>query len=223
MAVWALIGFMGCGKSSIGRTAAKMLGVAFIDLDEEIVRRCGKSIPEIFSAIGEAGFRAIERETLGELLYRSGVLPLREFASLTPPSADADGPPASVPRVARPSGAIATSSGNHSAKLLISLGGGTLTDPESRELVRKHCRCIYLRASLETLAANLRWEGEAASRPMLAGADPNAPADSPDSLEARISAMMAERAPIYESAADVIIDIDGLSYEDAARLVLNSF
>ena len=35
--------------------------------------------------------------------------------------------------------------------------------------------------------------------------------------------MMAERAPIYESAADIILDIDGLSYEDAARLVLNSF
>ena len=75
MAVWALIGFMGCGKSSIGRTAAKMLGVAFIDLDEEIVRRCGKSIPEIFSAIGEAGFRAVERDTLEELLTAGG-LPL---------------------------------------------------------------------------------------------------------------------------------------------------
>ena len=186
MAVWALIGFMGCGKSSIGRTAAKMLGVAFIDLDEEIVRRCGKSIPEIFSAIGEAGFRAIERDTLEELLSRKGKAHL--------PS-----------------------------DILLSLGGGTLTDEGSRELVKKNCKCIYLRASLETLAANLRWEGEAASRPMLAGADPNAPADSPDSLEARISAMMAERAPIYEKAADVIIDIDGLSYEDAARLVLNSF
>ncbi len=262
MAVWALIGFMGCGKSSIGRTAAKMLGVggmppqefasltppslrdgppasvprvarpseahhhasaAFIDLDEEIVRRCGKSIPEIFSAIGEAGFRAIERETLAELLYRSGVLPLREFASLTPPSADADGPPASVPRVARPSGAIATSSGNPSTKLLISLGGGTLTDPGSRELVKKNCKCIYLRATVETLAANLRWEGEAASRPMLAGADPKAPAESPDSLESRIASMMAARGPVYEKAADIILDIDGLDYSDVARQILNCF
>jgi shikimate kinase len=223
--------------SAAGRNSDENLSaqLVFVDLDAEIEAREGRSIREIFAEGGEAAFRAVERETLAELLYRSGVLPLREFASLTPPSADADGPPASVgvpgkrefsgvqPRVARPSGAIATSSGNPSAKLLISLGGGTLTDPESRELVRKHCRCIYLRASLETLAANLRWEGEAATRPMLAGADPNAPADSPDSLEARISAMMAERAPIYESAADVIIDIDGLSYEDAARLVLNSF
>ena len=262
--VWVLAGFMGCGKSSVGRLVARMaacpnsllppesfpsspengsagkapdgsvdfatgrnLGdilpaqLVFVDLDAEIEAREGRSIREIFAEGGEAAFRAVERETLAELLYRSGVLPLREFASLTPPSADADGPPASVPRVARPSGAIATSSGNPSAKLLISLGGGTLTDPESRELVRKHCRCIYLRASLETLAANLRWEGEAATRPMLAGADPKAPAESPESLESRISAMMDSRAPIYEKAADVIIDIDGLSYEQAALQILN--
>ena len=261
MAVWALIGFMGCGKSSIGRTVQRLAAASpvenidfpvvdtnssptvsgtpispvvdtnssptvsgeliFVDLDEEIVRREGRSIREIFAEGGEAAFRAVERETLAELLYRSGVLPLREFASLTPPSADADGPPASVPRVARPSGAIATSSGNPSAKLLISLGGGTLTDEGSRELVKQNCKCIYLRATVETLAANLRWEGEAASRPMLAGADPKAPAESPDSLESRIASMMATRGPVYEKAADIILDIDGLSYEQAARQILS--
>ena len=218
MAVWALIGFMGCGKSSIGRTAAKMLGVAFIDLDEEIVRRCGKSIPEIFSAIGEAGFRAIERDTLEELLTAGG-LPLEGRNTRGPlaggPSASADG---GVSEANSRKGKAHLPSG-----ILLSLGGGTLTDPGSRELVRKHCRCIYLRASLETLAANLRWEGEAASRPMLAGADPKAPAESPDSLESRIASMMATRGPVYEKAADIILDIDGLDYSDVARQILNCF
>ena len=218
MAVWALIGFMGCGKSSIGRTAAKMLGVAFIDLDEEIVRRCGKSIPEIFSAIGEAGFRAIERDTLEELLTAGG-LPLEgrntRGSIAGGPSASADG---GVSEANSRKGKAHLPSG-----ILLSLGGGTLTDPGSRELVRKHCRCIYLRASLETLAANLRWEGEAASRPMLAGADPKAPAESPDSLESRIASMMATRGPIYEKAADIILDIDGLDYSDVARQILNCF
>ena len=228
MAVWALIGFMGCGKSSIGRTAAKMLGVAFIDLDEEIVRRCGKSIPEIFSAIGEAGFRAIERDTLEELMTAGG-LPLegRNTRGCTPVNSRFPG----TPTIAR--GPSATADGGVSeansrkgkvhlpSDILLSLGGGTLTDEGSRELVRKHCRCIYLRASLETLAANLRWEGEAASRPMLAGADPKAPAESPDSLESRIASMMAARGPVYEKAADIILDIDGLSYEQAARQILS--
>ena len=218
MAVWALIGFMGCGKSSIGRTAAKMLGVAFIDLDEEIVRRCGKSIPEIFSAIGEAGFRAIERDTLEELLTAGG-LPLEgrntRGSIAGGPSASADG---GVSEANSRKGKAHLPSG-----ILLSLGGGTLTDPGSRELVREHCRCIYLRASLETLAANLRWEGEAASRPMLAGADPKAPAESPDSLESRIASMMATRGPVYEKAADIILDIDGLDYSDDARQILNCF
>ena len=106
--------------------------------------------------------------------------------------------------------------------ILLSLGGGTLTDEGSRELVKKNCKCIYLRASVETLAANLREVGTE-GRPMLAGANPDAPADAPDSLESRIAAMMAERGPIYEKAADIIRDIDGLSYEQAARQILNSF
>ena len=229
MAVWALIGFMGCGKSSIGRTAAKMLGVAFIDLDEEIVRRCGKSIPEIFSAIGEAGFRAIERDTLEELLTAGG-LPLegRNTRGCTPENSRFPGTPteAGGPSATADGGVSEANSRKGKAHLpsdiLLSLGGGTLTDEGSRELVKKNCKCIYLRATVETLAANLRWEGEAASRPMLAGADPKAPAESPDSLESRIASMMATRGPIYEKAADIILDIDGLNYEQAALQILNS-
>ena len=256
MAVWALIGFMGCGKSSIGRAAAKMLGVggmppqefasltppslrdgppaieprvarpseahhhasaAFIDLDEEIVQRCGQSIPEIFSAVGEAGFRAIERETLENILAEAGVPPggrnTRGSIAGGPSRRDGGVSEANSPRGNDPLPPV----------LLLSLGGGTLTDGESRELVRKNCKCIYLRARVETLAGNLREDGAAAGRPMLAGANPDAPADAPDSLESRISAMMAVRGPIYEKAADIILDIDGLDYTDVARQIFNSF
>ncbi|MBR0174804.1 MAG: hypothetical protein IJQ22_04800 [Bacteroidales bacterium] len=97
-----------------------------------------------------------------------------------------------------------------------------MTDEGSRELVKKNCKCIYLRATVETLAANLR-EAGTEGRPMLAGANPAAPADAPDSLESHIATMMAARGPIYEKAADIILDIDGLSYEQAARQILNSF
>ena len=225
MAVWVLTGFMGCGKSSIGRAAAKMLGVggmppqefasltppslrdgppasvprvarpseahhhasaAFIDLDEEIVRRGGRSIPEIFSAEGEEAFRAIERDTLANLLFK------------------ANSPKGNDPQ----------------PQLLIALGGGTLMSEECRELVKKNARCIYLRAKVETLAENLRAD-DVAGRPMLAGVDLTAPAEAPDSLESRIASMMALRGPIYEKAADIILDIDGLSYEDVAQRVLN--
>jgi len=56
-----LIGMMGCGKSTIGRLLARKLHMPLCDLDEEIVRFEGRSIPEIFTELGDAGFR--QRET----------------------------------------------------------------------------------------------------------------------------------------------------------------
>lgn len=62
-----LTGMMGCGKTTIGKRLSDEAGWTFIDLDEEIVRRDGRSIPEIFDQDTEAGFRRIERRTLEEL------------------------------------------------------------------------------------------------------------------------------------------------------------
>lgn len=63
-----LIGMMGCGKSTLGRMLAKRLGRAFIDLDGEIERREGRSIPDIFAAEGDAGFRKYETAALLDAL-----------------------------------------------------------------------------------------------------------------------------------------------------------
>ena len=51
---------MGCGKSSVGRELAVRRGARFVDLDEEIVAREGRSVPDIFREGGEAAFRAAE-------------------------------------------------------------------------------------------------------------------------------------------------------------------
>ena len=58
---------MGCGKSSTGRALAGRLKARFVDLDEEIVARAGRSIPEIFRD-GEDAFRTVELETLRAVL-----------------------------------------------------------------------------------------------------------------------------------------------------------
>jgi shikimate kinase len=60
-----LTGFMGCGKTTVGRLLAQRLGVLFIDLDLEIERRVGMTVREIFERQGEAAFRQMEAETLG--------------------------------------------------------------------------------------------------------------------------------------------------------------
>ena len=62
-----LIGMMGSGKTTIGRTLARQLGKSFIDTDEEITKRTGVTIPHIFDIEGEAGFRQRESVVLREL------------------------------------------------------------------------------------------------------------------------------------------------------------
>ena len=57
-----LVGMPSCGKSTLGRLLAKQLGRTFVDLDEEIVKADGRSIPDIFAAEGEEGFRRRESE-----------------------------------------------------------------------------------------------------------------------------------------------------------------
>ena len=69
-----LVGMPGCGKSTVGKALAKRLSRPFFDADEEIVRRAGKPIPEIFQAEGEAGFRKIETEVLFDLCRQSGAV-----------------------------------------------------------------------------------------------------------------------------------------------------
>ena len=60
----ALTGFMGSGKTSVGRLVADALGCPFLDLDDIIVKKAGRSIPEIFRADGEKGFRRLEKDAL---------------------------------------------------------------------------------------------------------------------------------------------------------------
>ncbi|MDB6020973.1 MAG: aroK [Pedosphaera sp.] len=66
----ALIGFMGTGKSTVGRLLADQLQFAFVDTDELIETRTGKAIPAIFAVEGEAAFRQLEKDLVAELSAR---------------------------------------------------------------------------------------------------------------------------------------------------------
>lgn len=71
---FVLIGFMGCGKSSVGKRLAGLTGHRFLDSDELIVNANERSIPEIFADIGEEGFRELEENTLAGLVGVAGVV-----------------------------------------------------------------------------------------------------------------------------------------------------
>jgi shikimate kinase len=66
----ALCGFMGTGKTSVGRIVAEQLRFAFLDTDTVIEARAGKSVTEIFAGQGEAAFRDLERRIVKELALR---------------------------------------------------------------------------------------------------------------------------------------------------------
>ena len=69
-----LTGFMGTGKTSVGRQVAQRLGRPFVDMDVEIEARTGKSIPRIFAEDGEATFRRIESSLCQELGAQVGLV-----------------------------------------------------------------------------------------------------------------------------------------------------
>ena len=66
-----LVGLMATGKTTIGRRVAKRLGRPFLDADGELEQRTGLSVRELFEKEGEAAFRRLESELLGELLAAS--------------------------------------------------------------------------------------------------------------------------------------------------------
>jgi len=168
---------MGCGKSSVGRRLSELLCCPFMDLDDVIVEREGRSIPDIFAAEGEAAFRLMELEALMGILSTSEP---RQCAPLAPSHCVGPSPYAGVRKcqfrtnaltpIENPSYHLGASSchperSEGSINLILALGGGTVMTPECAELVRENTVCIYLRASVDTLTQHL--ESESAGRPLL--------------------------------------------------------
>ena len=159
--VIALTGFMGCGKSSVGKELSVLLRMPLIDLDNYIVDKAGKSIADIFAEQGEKAFRDLESEALKEVLDNN--------------------------------------------RFILSLGGGTILRPENAAMIKEHCTCVFLRATVETLRLHLG--GDQSHRPLL--------------KDGGFEAMLAERTPLYTTAADFIIDIDNISPMQTAGIIAN--
>lgn len=67
-----LVGFMGAGKSTVGKILADRLGAEFVDVDERIEKAAGSSIREIFASLGESAFRGMEKEAIRDAVSVSG-------------------------------------------------------------------------------------------------------------------------------------------------------
>jgi shikimate kinase len=168
-----LIGFMGSGKSSVGRRLARRLGCGFLDLDSEIERVAGQSIPQIFALEGEEKFREYETRVLQSVLQEEAV---------------------------------------------IASGGGLVTRPENRALLReaaaRGAHVVYLKASPQTLAERIR--RQPGTRPLIDG--PGAPLDT-EATRRRVEELLAMRAQFYEECATVTIQSDGAPFETVIQQI----
>lgn len=147
-----LMGFMGCGKSTIGYKLSYKLKKCLIDTDALIEQKEGMSISQIFATKGEAYFRELE------------------YACLKTLENELDG-------------------------RIISLGGGTPMREVNHSILKQLGTIVYLKASPETIYERTKHNNK---RPLLQCEDPRA----------RIEELLTIRNPIYETLADVIVNVD---------------
>lgn len=152
-----LIGFMGCGKTSVGIRLSYRIRRTMIDTDKMIERLQKMTVSEIFDRMGEEEFRKMETQCLERLLEES-------------------------------------------EEQIISVGGGLPMREENRKLLKQLGTVIYLRVTPQTVCERLAND---TTRPLLQGENP----------QEKVRNLMALRTDIYESAADVIIDVDEKDFD----------
>ena len=153
-----LIGYMGCGKSTVGKRLSYRLKMPYVDTDKMIEKKQGTTISEIFAKEGEPAFRDMETECVKSLF-------------------------------------------DFKQDYVIAVGGGLPMREENRVLMKKLGKVVYLRAKPETIYGRLK---DDTTRPLLQGEDP----------QGKIKAMIAQRGPVYEAAADYVIDVDEKDFEE---------
>lgn len=153
-----LIGYMGCGKSTVGRRLSYRLRKPYVDTDKLIELKAGMSISEIFAGQGEGAFRDMETECLKTMF---------EFKQ----------------------------------DYVIAVGGGLAMREENRSLMQKLGTVIYLRAEPDTIYTRVKNDTK---RPLLQGEDPMG----------KIKRMLELRGPVYEKAAQIVIDVDGKTFQE---------
>jgi shikimate kinase len=159
-----LIGFMGSGKSSVGREIARRWDFRFFDTDSIIRHKYGKTIPEIFSTWGEATFREEEHLVLKRFQYSRGII--------------------------------------------LATGGGIVTQPRNLPLLRQLGVIVWLVADEGTTWLRVH-------------RNPNRPLLQTDNPRETIRKLLSERAPLYQSIADLTIDSTGLSHSEVADRILS--
>jgi len=158
-----LVGMMGAGKTTVGRSLARRLGWTHLDSDAQVMERTGRSVPELFAERGEAAFRAEESQVLADAL--SGDEPV-----------------------------------------VVSAAGGVVLSDENRALLARSGTVVWLRADPRLLVERV---GRGQGRPLL-----------DDDPASRLVELYQVRRPLYESLAEIVVDVDGKSPDEVVDRIL---
>lgn len=171
-----LVGFMGCGKTTLGRALATELNIPFVDLDDEICRRAGAdSVNDIFARQGEAAFRALETATLRAIVQASvdAATPCTDAATTaTTPEAKAD-------------------EGTTMPSAIIACGGGTPCHGDNMDVMLQGGTVVWLDADEDCIVRRLTIYGD--SRPLVRNL-------SSEQLRRYVHQTLAQRSDSYGRA-----------------------
>jgi shikimate kinase len=154
-----LVGLPGAGKTTVGKLLARQLDRTFLDFDQEISRREGMTIPEIFAMHGEPRFRDLERQLTGEVAQLG--------------------------------------------HMVLSPGGGWVTQPDVVALLRPNATMVYL--SVPPALALKRMGLKAAGRPLLHRPNPRG----------ELERLLEMRRAVYESS-DHVLSVERLDPQRVA-------
>ena len=191
-----LVGFMGSGKSVVGGVLSRLTHRPLVDADDEIVRRAGKPIHQMFQDSGEAAFRDLERSVIQELCSTSGNIIAAGGGAFADPENQQH----------MLSGGLVFCLSARPKTIFQRIFGpaSEVSEPNSIS-PPKDTKPISVPPSLEGTIGG----SDQTVRPMLAGDDPLA----------RIETLLAQRADAY-SLAHFSIETDDLTPESAAERIL---
>ena len=177
----SLIGFMAAGKTTMGSQLAQSLRCEFLDLDQYIEEKEGKTIAEIFAENSEAHFRKLEEQYLEDILEAHIADHPETLEDLPPRNQDSSAQDGMLPE--------------RSCTLVISVGGGCVMSELWSELLDRFTYCIYLESDFHTLFARLNQSEELGKRPLASEA-----ANS-SKMKEHLEKIFRQREPHYRKLA----------------------